>query len=171
METTLDKKHIAKIFALYIGQRVLMRKPQANDLADPHAYILACVGCDNCSGYFSLDDRPAPPSPMYPVTSFLLRLKPVSKILREDAIEIWKLLSPNSSGTPIAIWESGSVVEGYTLKTADLTFDFPQVSLERADVCKYLTDRGYAVPLFIAPAHEYNGKTAIELGIAVPTKE
>jgi hypothetical protein len=33
-------------------------------------------------------------------------------------------------------------------------------------ITQYLIQQGYAVPLFIAPGHPDNGKTAIELGLA-----
>lgn len=35
------------------------------------------------------------------------------------------------------------------------------------EIVQYLTQQGYAVPLFIAPGHADNGKTAIELGLGI----
>lgn len=83
-----------------------------------------------------------------------LLLKPLSAITDEDAIEVAKL----DLNIPTA--ETGKFIvdrinrlgggDNYTIQ--------------------YLISKGYAVPLFFGVNHWANGKTAIELGIALTNK-
>ena len=171
MESLFDQKQVASIFSPYIGQHVLMWGEENNKESGYRTFLLTRVGIGTCSGYFNEDDKYICSKEMYSVTNFILKLKPVAKISREDALELWRVVSPKGSGVSTGIIAFGSAKNEDPsamdqLKVYDVTTDIPQYMLERADVRKFLTDRGYAPPVFIDVGHPLNGKTAIELGLA-----
>lgn len=89
--------------------------------------------------------------------SFRLALTPLSAISDEHAIEVGKLNISGDGFNYLAIGKSITHwLEKYG-KNRDVSFEIYQ----------QLIQWGYAVPLFIESGHPDNGKTAIELGIAI----
>lgn len=89
-----------------------------------------------------------------------LLLRPLSAITDEDAITVAKILDIDNMGDKEGFIEAfyqdapGFMIDAY--KGAAYFW-----------VSQFLIQRGYAVPLFIAPGHPLNGKTAIEMGMAI----
>ena len=102
---------------------------------------------------------------------FKLLLTPLAKIGDEDAIEVAKVYTGNIRGR--------SRADKYELiragkETVNLIIEGTVGFVCSIDVCfayQYLISKGYAVPLFFAPNHWANGKTAIELNIAIDKTE
>jgi len=103
-----------------------------------------------------------------------LLLRPLSAITDEDAIEAVKILIEGSGLTleeSLAGMKDAGLSWGYIFKPfSDLKFATADNDVHPFVVhsCyQLLSQLGYAVPLFIAPNHPLNGKTAIELGLAI----
>lgn len=94
-----------------------------------------------------------------------LLLKPLSSITDEDAMSVGLMCVGRDK--PALLDHAGK-------KYIDRLY-FPEKTLGRnvenpmlfVNINQYLISRSYAVPLFFAPNHWANGKTAIELGIAI----
>jgi hypothetical protein len=143
-EKNLSNEEVARIFAMYLGCECQV---------DEYRYPVNSVGIN--TGINS----------MLPLSNARLLLTPLSKISDEDAIEVAKTTGSftiTDTGKPIPI--RYLVNEG---KMQIQRFTTTQKYLFRYDVYRYLVDKGYAVPLYFAPNHWANGKTALELGIAV----
>jgi len=85
-----------------------------------------------------------------------MRLTPLSSITDEHAIEVCDI----EFGKP----------ERRTLELSDYIERGKEYAISDAfeyDIYQYLILKGYAVPLFFGVGHWANGKTAIELGIAI----
>lgn len=115
------------------------------------------------------------------IDDYKLLLTPLSAITDEDAIEVEFCPPSNFSKYQKEILEIKRYPDGFNIDwryvdtIADLNNDdgwsyignktyFHNLTWQQRD---YLISKGYAVPLFIAPNHPNNGKTAIELGIAI----
>jgi len=99
-----------------------------------------------------------------------LLLRPLSAITDEDAIGLAKLYEPNSIEHEVS--RLSAVCVDYTISASlptheDTLFIEDDWSGLSILAVQYLIQRGYAVPLFIAPGHPLNGKTAIEMGMAI----
>lgn len=147
----LTKEETAKVFALYLccecscvydpPRRTLFLKSVSND-------SLWCVLdlSANAGGYNCRFDQ------------VKLLLTPLSAISDEDAIEVAKM------------W--GSLLKDefkpdYVRRVVKLHSVQIGKWLESWNMFQYFISKGYAVPLFFGINHPANGKTAIELGIAI----
>lgn len=90
---------------------------------------------------------------------FKLLLTPLSKISDEDAIEVAKFHYGRDT-----TWRRETLIEDGKRFVKDISWLTASVAIE---VFQYLISKGYAVPLFFGVGHWANGKTAIELGIAI----
>lgn len=91
-----------------------------------------------------------------------LILRPLSKVTDEDAIVVAKMALDKS------VWNAETGRSWLSLAVKDhISSDGYHYGPLPWDVYQYLIQRGYALPLFIAPDHPNNGKTAIELGLAI----
>lgn len=111
-----------------------------------------------------------------------LLLTPLSAITDEDAIEVAKMMMMGNWPQRKYITRRDdhsidiSTYGGATFKEfTRIVFHTGHIwsnsgsnqnTINTAQAYQYLIQKGYAVPLFIAPNHPANGKTAIELGIA-----
>jgi hypothetical protein len=84
----------------------------------------------------------------------LLNLTPLQDITDEHAVEVAKMIKPNWY-----IDEHNTKDIAWSLQHEFFDIDY--------NVYQYLIQKGYAVPLFFGVNHWANGKTAIELGIAI----
>lgn len=83
----------------------------------------------------------------------VLLLKPLSGITDEDAIEVAHLMGYTDINNKKFLIQAGKS-EAHN-------------PIARFCTNMFLISKGYAVPLFFSPGHWANGKTAIELGIAI----
>lgn len=105
-------------------------------------------------------------------------LRPLSAITDEDAIEVFKMNGSPRNLEALELKRETSIYlryrympedtayankDGYCYSGNAIFFD----RIKDRDIHQFLVQRGYAVPLFIAPGHPDNGKTAIELGLAI----
>lgn len=149
----LTNKEIANVFAMYLGADCKYRKGMhiVND------WGIGCFNEDGETEYkmtignntFQLHDRQ-------------LLLTPVSKITDEHAIEVGK------------IWWPGAVNDDSLEKAVDSIqqiggnlWNTLQYGTIWTAVYEYLKSECYAVPLWFGIDHWANGKTAIELEIAI----
>lgn len=171
--TTLQ---IAQVFGLYMGSR--FTESNGNVSGSGPAYHIVQLYADD----YTVDLSP-----------YKLELRPLPAISDEDAIEVAKILdSCDGNGIVVNREEDGkrlrifdryndNALSTYT-PTNVLIFYPKSYEIYKRDegsnlfeydmtrltfVHQYLTQQGYAVPLFIAPGHPDNGKTAIELGLAI----
>lgn len=91
------------------------------------------------------------------IYEFFLGLTPLSKISDEDAIEVAKIELRGEDLEYISPIQWGKESVQIRQRLRHLYWDTYQ----------YLISKSYDVPLFFAPNHWANGKTAIELGIAI----
>lgn len=102
------------------------------------------------------------------VDSIKLLLTPLSAITDEDKNEIGVLLNGLEQPSLLSY-----AAEKYTNALVNGLSGIPHESygltsmFARISAYQYLIQYSYAVPLFIAPNHRDNGKTAIELGLAL----
>lgn len=88
--------------------------------------------------------------------SEMLLLTHLDNITDEHASDVANMLTQ---------WENPETGRG-VLKYI-LEEKYYHTSINLCFLFQYLASKGYAVPLFFAPGHWANGKTAIELGIAI----
>lgn len=123
MNNTLTNEEIARVFAMYLGQKCT----DWVNIVTYNAWLLHMCRFD-----------------------LKLLLTPLELISDEDAIEVAKMcMLPDA--TKFHTPEYGrTFLDDFNWETY-----------------QYLISKGYAVPLFFVPSHWANGKTAIELGIAI----
>jgi hypothetical protein len=91
---------------------------------------------------------------------YKLLLTPLERITDEDAVQMSIIQYPTfdySESTPVGMVKWGR----WCVKQCIKRLEFPY------QLYQFLISRGYAVPLWFGVDHWANGKTAIELGIAV----
>lgn len=140
-EMELTNEQIARVFAMYLnGTAKKDMKPIR--MIDPRGNkVLVTLYALSSDRAYLRDAK--------------LLLKPLSAISDEDAIEVAK-------------------IKGFTTYVSDGLYFINHLfknnkwnGLSTHYVIQFLIQQGYAVPCFIAPNHPLNGRTAIELGIAV----
>jgi hypothetical protein len=149
MADQLTNEEIARVFAMYWGCEVQHRLGETGRIRS--------VVQNMAQGYeYTIVNKV-----IHPHT---LLLTPLSKISDEDAIEVAKMYgydfskkSPTAS--EILKWTKDSLSH----------FGYPSAGfgIRYIDIFQYLIQKGYAVPLFFGIDHPLNGKTAIEIGIAI----
>lgn len=113
-----------------------------------------------------------------------LILRPLSKVTDEDAIEAAKIMGMPANAEILKIYrdrESWIEIEyRWVNEVAELNNEdgysysatgVPIREVGHAVPFQFLIQRGYALPVFIAPGHPNNGKTAIELGLAIERED
>jgi hypothetical protein len=173
MNSNLTADQIKRIFAQYWGQRILMLTLHSDrlQLVDHFLYPR-----------FSFDMK--------------LALTPLSSISDEHAIEVARLAmwcpelidfkendlikdvnieeNIDHQSTHVILKVSHFFHEGYVTIKFDGIIFLTDENMEKQEytpalnlIYNYLKQKGYAVPLFIEMGHPHNGKTAIELDIAI----
>jgi hypothetical protein len=185
----LTKEQIARILQLYMPCKAITVKPTyKNPVVGTLDYLNLSdneVSIATEGGYYLCEPKDC-----------RLLLTPLSKITDEDAIEVATIQQFFSKDNQLMVyrnrghvlryeiirtgeiievkyyyWSDGretwrSVQVGFSIKNVSGIFQVNQFSFQ------YLISKGYAVPLFIAPSHPCNGKTAIDLELAFDqTKE
>lgn len=181
MELTTEQK--ARVFSQYIGHQVITAKEsEPND--EGETIPIGATGRLTLINIGNLDIRCSDDSENwhlgvdFPSCSyadwisnglFKLFLRPLSAITDEDAIEVARLLGyafpRDGKGRFVekvdlaAIGKSaiGSISRNGLVDTFNVLIE----------LVHFLIQRGYDSPQFIAPGHPLNGKTTIELGLAI----
>lgn len=143
MELTTEQK--ARVFAQYIGQPV---------------QLISSGEKENVIGFWNTNELMLSGG-FTPIADVRIILKSLSAITDEDAIEVAKLW---------AIWaDCADDLRGFVIdrvKWVMFSGNKPQGDMPWI-VREYLIQKGYALPLFIAPDHPCNGMDAIQLGLAI----
>lgn len=150
----LTNEEIAKVFAMYIGSEVF------DDYENRKTVLVGIRKNDIFIQFRSLVS-----SRDIDLNECKLLLTPLSKITDEHASEIVKILRIQED-------EGGFDTSGIAIKNCLIKDGFNAIELFSfyggvSDVYQYLISKGYAVPLWFGIDHWANGKTAIELEIAL----
>lgn len=174
MEQKLVNEEKARIFAMYIGQNV---RTESDRKAEKKLNQLTGV----TNGRAELTKSNFPYTQEVDFSKVKLLLIPLQDITDEDAVQVMQLeythvlngyetlkIERNDKGR-ITInfrWKhldsKRNLDDGYSYSS--WATNFSTISKEEF---QYLIQKGYAVPLFFGVNHWTNGKTAIDLGIAI----
>jgi len=163
----LTNQEIAKVFAMYLGSEVKVKA----------AHFAANNNSKNNEGKTIMS-----PSILadchertFQYLDFLLKLTPLSKISDEDAVQVAKILHSGLSShihftvqkedNRTDVWFGYNCVRIY--HDGSIHYDNGNMHWANSDFYQFLISRSYAVPLWHGIDHPANGKTAIELGIAI----
>jgi hypothetical protein len=176
-ETTLTQEQIARIFALYVGCDYALINKRIN-----RKIIVKLVGIKiHTSELFILQGMTTSRIDFNAENKLLLT--PLSAITDEDAVEVIRLAGMPESAEVLKVLKAQDYVEvEFRWKNKDKRlnnkdgYSYSAIAAGiRSDniwtIREYLIQKGYAVPLFIEPNHPLNGKTAIELGIAISNSQ
>jgi hypothetical protein len=177
------KEPMVRVFAMYYGCELLAPSPFDNyELSK--GYLTGIKAADLYQAEIQFHNGiHAAEEPAYEfLENCRLLLNPLSAITTEHAIEVMRMVKkyiPETTAIryvkdfeekPLAqLYYTFGLEEYITANFGrDVTiyncpFHFNQITA----VHQYLILQGYAVPLFFAPNHPDNGKTAVELGLAI----
>jgi hypothetical protein len=158
-QQTLTPAEIARVFGLYYDCQVTVTNERY--INGEYTGLLKGLSYENplvLNTSFGSDGYENP-------NDCKLLLTSLERITDEDAVQVAQIYRANVRGTDNDRKEliRAGREKAMRIQTSFLT------SVERVSlpVYQYLISRGYAVPLWFGVDHWANGKTAIELGIAV----
>lgn len=140
----LTNEQIARVLNLHSGCEIALY--YEDDRTTPYERFILKAAYEECDCLFIIEDG----AHSYQPNLFNLFLTPLSAISDEDFTICAKMQFPLKKK-----------VDAEEMFNQEHEMNF------RPLVFQYLIQRGYAVPLFIVPNHPDNGKTAIELGLAI----
>lgn len=165
----LTNEETAKVFAMYLGCEIKCK-----------GMNLTLTGVNKSTNTYK--ERVYSYDLERSIVDCKLTLKPLSSISDEDAAEVAKILDiylpektfvkKHSSGYTYLYYDFEGREQRCILffdnniRLVEVHDDF----LRDTFIFQYLISKGYAVPLFFGINHWANGKTAIELGIAIENK-
>lgn len=144
-------EQLSKVFAMYLGCEFKYDENEESNILESIA-ISGLVGDEN---------RDESGEGWYGAQDCKLLLTPLSAITDEDAIEVAKIYYGDDYK------KKGVGIDLIDHFRSGYQGDIIRVNL----IQQYLIQKGYAVPLFIEVGHPDNGKTAIELGLAISSEE
>jgi hypothetical protein len=158
----LTHDQVARVFSMYLGSKVFLDETNLAEPVDDNVFTLIGVTTESIllqevGVWYKLFVRFGFHSIVVPNK---LLLKPLSAITDEDAIEFCNLFLTDEGS-------NGGKIE--TAKNEIRNSFNAGIFMCEWDTYQYLIQQGYAVPIFIAPNHPDNGKTALELGLAIDT--
>lgn len=139
MKEKLTNKEIARVFAMYYGCKYRYENVMYVDGVVTGETVIEVLG--------------------YGDEYHNLLLTSLSEISDEDARVLVSLVYPDAKHD-----DAHNLLLGRSLVTRLIN---GYIGNREAIVFQYLISKGYAGPLFFAPNHPCNGKTAIELGLAI----
>lgn len=161
MENKLTNEEIARVFAMYLDCKFLY-------LNGSYERTIEGVLTNESSHFKEWKVVVKEGVHQYRVDSVKLLLAPLSKIKDEHAIEVAKMQG---------LYVENDFIKNYVSRYEDRVIVHNVSGNESVvfhrmlqDGFQYLIQQGYAVPLFFGVNHPANGKTAIELGIAIEKK-
>lgn len=140
----LTPQQILRVFALYIGAQAVYTNTSGYSIernVDSHTISRIEAGRHEL---------------------YKLILRQLSAITDEDAVQVARILDIE----PELLGDKDSFVEAFFDQSPGFMIDAYR-GAAYFWVAQYLIQRGYSVPVFIESGHPDNGKTAIELGLAV----
>lgn len=169
MELTTEQR--ARIFALYLGCEATLTGDRYHEGPPP---VIASALCRDGIGLSAngLDGRMRSWEVPFEETQLILRS--VSAITDDETVMVGLLSGYvlRTDANESIGWSRESLIE--RIWEAFLSFDSiysdgeeRKIDMLSSAAFQYLTQQGVSLPLFIAPSHPYNGKTAIDLGLAI----
>lgn len=151
-ENKLTNEEISRVFAMYYGQRVLKFSKTAPATQICDCYMLGRINND-C----------------------VISLTPLSAITDEHAIEVAKICNFDNKTLTMCKYNSFEnlqdigkrIIEYYLYNEIKDGFNTHGIWFNINDFNWFLILKGYAVPLWFGLNHWANGKTAIELEVAI----
>lgn len=160
-ENKLTNDEIARVFAMYLGKEcvVVLEKSAAEFHGTPYSAPMKIVS-ETLRGLYISESNPGK-------SDFKLLLTPLSEITDEHAIELINLTKLVHAINPKLIEHRDKRLLQYWDGVAgnEVTIMWNDLNAVQH---QYLISKGYAVPLWFGINHWANGKTAIELNIAIP---
>ncbi len=154
MDNKLTNEEKAKIYAMYLGCRVTV-KPYDKEY---HATLSGVFNDADILKVFAKTDGDSVPTHYHTEKHYSkLLLKTLAAINDEDAIFLQRAVSKDTE--PINDFTAKVYIK--YIKNNHWYF------INNAVCFQYLISKGYAVPLFFGVDNWANGKTAIDLGIAI----
>jgi hypothetical protein len=157
MEQQLSNKEIARVFAMYLGCKIVYQQN--------HSLVFKVSGIviENI-----IDENLETPDR-------LLLLTPLSKITDEHAIEVAQLVPFSSNSPNLKTYKTDYeycmhiklTPDSIGFRYREYKISLEKLCLENSTVFQYLVQQSYAVPLFFGINHPCNGKDAITLGVAI----
>jgi hypothetical protein len=155
----LTNSQIAHVFAMYYGcdfWKATPARPSGNNSKMDSFWLYDIFEDNRYSNDFELCK---------------LLLTPLSAITDEDAIEVAKMIHPTIDADDLGYFIAQLKIRPdefiYALCNPSHEIDTDHSPFGYFSAYQYLIQKSYAVPLFIEPNHPANGKTAIELGLAL----
>lgn len=170
MEQKLSNEEYRRIYGMYIGCEIQTPSPY-DDEPDRivNGYLTGIHGEYQAEvQHVDIDGGVWEHPEYYNFDKCKLILTPLSEISDEDAIQANKIMGfeySNEDGS-----EAHFDLEGFRDWITEM-FNWEQITVDGKtflQLFQYLISKSYAVPLFFGVDHWSNGKTAIELGIAIP---
>lgn len=149
-ENKLTNSEIAKVMAMYVPCDTVQG---GNNFA---RRLVAVGGFEDCEFLYGKLKNKASVSAQF-VQNFQLLLTPLASVTDEHAFEVGKLNIDSDGFNYLNIGKSITNWLNKKGKNRDVSFE----------IYSYLISKEYAVPLWFGISHWANGKTAIELEIAV----
>lgn len=171
-EIKLSNEEIARVFAMYWGNEIVIESEQFK-------FPLPMQSIDIDMRQIKVRDEGIKLTFYVSIKDARLLLTPLSKISDEDVSIVasiaWegKYKSFDEAnkyrfkrGVIPSIENYGAIDELFICDNGNIFFNTWR-PINIFNCYQYLISKSYAVPLFFAPNHPANGKTAIELGIAI----
>ncbi len=170
-DNKLTGEEIAKVFAMYLGCEVISQTPFYENEETSRGYITGVsIGEEELEVQFHNGIHAEESPDLRPFIDCKLNLTDLKDISEVDAVEALMLLG----GDDDMIENFKKDAKGDYYKYIKLLVD---TTMKTADndvhpffvhcVYEYLKNKSYAVPLFFAPGRWANGKTPLELNIAI----
>jgi hypothetical protein len=153
MKEQLTTEQIARVFAMYLGCPL-----QTLEYVNELNYL------SGVEGVYTIRDKEGF---VYEYDQCKLLLHPISSITDEELEEIAIMWG---AAPHLTFLTTDRLREMLTNDEADLVEILDDMSMNMLGcfyLVQYLTQKGFAIPLYFSPNHPCNGKDAIELGLAV----
>lgn len=165
MENKLTNEEIAKVFVMYLGCDVLVKGGSFEYLKGERPERLLGVINDYTHQFFTAATEGLRNNFYFKDGEYKLLLAPLSKISDEHAVEVAKIEYAhlkNCTNERITF-----LANGFEFHSGNFQTYYFSYNRHGSFSSQYLILKSYAVPLFFAPIHWANGKTAIELNLAI----
>lgn len=151
---TLTAEESARVFAMYFGEEIQYARHDEGSIEPRQVGRVLDAQC--LLTLLELSDISGVENH---ITSVRLLLRPLSALSDEDAVEVARILCFRGDNVPAQVRDLFTQQDSWLRKNTDC-FKF-------LSAAQHLIAQGYDLPLFITPGHPDNGKTAIEIGLAI----
>lgn len=155
MEQKLSNGEIVKVLMMYFGSLCEYGY-------EGNRYIGKLIGYDYRYGFMLSNESVGAPYRFVRYELISPLLTHLSSISDEDAIQVCKMFYPHKNYGIVQSSNLGKIIaKDFIIQKETLNLQ-AYLSLQQ-----YLIQQGYAVPLFFGIDHWANGKSALDLGIAI----